>query len=311
MLNYKHLHYFLSVAQSGGVIRAAERLHLTPQTLSGQIAQFEERLGVALFRRVGRRLELTEAGKIALSYAEEIFQAGSELEDLLKNGAEQRFISFRVGIADVVPKYVAHRLLAPVLGLPEAVRLVCEEDRLDRLLAELAIHRLDMVLADRPMPPGTEIKGYSHLLGESPVAFMAASELAARLQGSFPVCLDGAPLLLPGRDSALHGALPRWIERQGMRVHVVGEIGDSALMKAFGEGGAGVFTSPVTSVPDVMAHYKVVCLGETDQLRERFFLISAERRLTHPAARAVSEHARSGLISSLPGRRSSGPVRRS
>jgi LysR family transcriptional activator of nhaA len=311
MLNYKHLHYFLSVAQAGGVIRAAERLHLTPQTLSGQIAQFEERLGVTLFRRVGRRLELTEAGRMALSYAEDIFHTGAELESLLKNGAEQRFITFHVGIADVVPKYVAHRLLAPVLALPEAVRLVCEEDRLDRLLAELAIHRLDMVLADRPMPPGTDIKGYSHLLGESAVAFMAAPQLLEKLTGAFPACLDGAPLLLPGRDSALHGALPRWVERQGLRANVVGEIGDSALMKAFGEGGAGVFAMPATSVADVMSHYKVVCLGETDELKERFFLISAERRLTHPAARAVSEHARSGLISSLPGRKSSAPGRRS
>lgn len=296
MINYKHLHYFLSVARSGGVIRAAERLHLTPQTLSGQITQFEKRLGVALFRRTGRRLELTEAGRLAQSYAEEIFQTGAELEDLLRHGAEERFITFRVGIADVVPKFIAHRLLAPVLELPEAVRLVCQEDRLDRLLADLAIHRLDMVLADRPMPPGTEVKGYSHPLGESALAFMAAPTLAARLTGDFPDCLDGAPLLLPGRDSALHGALPRWLERQGRHMRIVGEFDDSALMKAFGEAGAGVFPAPAASVADVMAHYRVVSLGETEEIRERFFLISAERRLTHPAARAVSEHARAGLF---------------
>ena len=300
MINYKHLHYFVTVARSGGVTRAAERLHLTPQTLSGQISQLEERLGVALFRRVGRRLELTESGKLALSYAEEIFQTGAELEDLLKNGAEERFITFRVGIADVVPKFIAHRLLAPVLGLPAAVRLICQEDRLERLLADLAIHRLDMVLADRPMPPGTEIKGYSHPLGESGVAFMAAPALAARLTGGFPECLDGAPLLLPGRDSALHGALPRWLERQGKRVRIVGEFDDSALMKAFGEAGAGAFPTPAASVPDVTAHYKVVKLGETEEIRERFFLISAERRLTHPAARAVSENARAGVFTTLP-----------
>lgn len=300
MLNFKHLHYFASVARAGGVIRAAERLHLTPQTLSGQITQFEERLGVALFERVGRRLELTEAGRLALSYAEEIFQTGAELEDLLKNGAEERFITFRVGIADVVPKFVAHRLLAPVLALPDPVRLVCEEDRLDRLLGELALHRLDMVLADRPMPSGTDIKGYSHPLGETGVAFVAAPALAARLKGGFPACLDRAPLLLPGRDSALHGALPRWLERQGLRVHVVGEFHDSALMKAFGEAGAGVFPVPAASVPDVGAHYKVECLGVTDDIRERFFLISAERRLTHPAARVVNEQARAGLFAALP-----------
>jgi len=300
VINYKHLHYFVTVARSGGVTRAAERLHLTPQTLSGQISLLEERLGVTLFRRVGRRLDLTETGKLALSYAEEIFQTGAELEDLLKNGAEERFITFRVGIADVVPKFIAHRLLAPVLGLPAAMRLICQEDRLERLLADLAIHRLDMVLADRPMPPGTEIKGYSHPLGESGVAFMAAPALAARLTGGFPECLDGAPLLLPGRDSALHGALPRWLERQGKRVRIVGEFDDSALMKAFGEAGAGAFPTPAASVPDVTAHYKVVKLGETEEIRERFFLISAERRLTHPAARAVSENARAGVFTTLP-----------
>jgi len=296
MLNFKHLHYFASVARAGGVIRAAERLHLTPQTLSGQITQFEERLGVALFERVGRRLELTAAGRLALSYAEEIFQTGAELEDLLKNGADQRFITFRVGIADVVPKFIAHRLLTPVLALSEPVRLICEEDRLDRLLAALALHQLDMVLADRPMPAGTDIKGYSHPLGETGVAFMAAPALAAQLAGAFPDCLDGAPLLLPGRDSALHGNLPRWLERHGKRVHIVGEFDDSALMKAFGEAGAGIFPTPAASVNDVTAHYQVVSLGETDEIHERFFLISAERRLAHPAARAVSEHARSGLF---------------
>jgi LysR family transcriptional activator of nhaA len=199
-----------------------------------------------------------------------------------------------------VPKFIAHRLLAPVLALPGAVRLICHEDRLDRLLADLAIHRLDMVLADRPMPSGTEIKGYSHPLGETGVAFMAAPALAARLTVGFPDCLDAVPLLLPGRDSALHASLPRWLERQGKRVHIVGEFDDSALMKAFGEAGAGVFPAPIATVPDVTAHYQVVSLGETKELRERFFLISAERRLSHPAARAVSEHARGGLFAPVP-----------
>ena len=300
MINYKHLYYFLSVARSGGVGRAAERLHLSPQTLSGQISQFEERMGVALFQRVGRRLELTEAGKLALSYAEEIFQTGAELEDLLKNGAEERFITLRIGIADFVPKFIAHRLLAPVLELPSAARLICQEDRLERLLADLAVHRLDMVLADRPMPPGMEIKGYSHPLGESGVAFMAAPALAARLKGGFPDCLNGAPVLLPGRDSGLHGALSRWLERTGKRVRIVGEFDDSALMKAFGEAGAGVFPTPAAREQDVTTHYKVVKIGETEEIRERFFLISAERRLTHPAARAVSENARAGVFATLP-----------
>lgn len=296
MLNFKHLHYFVSVAREGGIIRAAERLHLAPQTLSGQIARFEERIGAALFNRTGRRMELTSTGKLALSYAEEIFQTGAELEEVLRQGGEERFVTFRVGISDVVPKFVAHRLLAPVLHQPEAVRLVCQEDRLERLLAEMAIHRLDMVLADRPMPPGTEIKGYSHPLGESAVAFLAAPALARKLKGRFPGNLEGEPLLLPGKDSALHGALPRWLERQGIRMRIVGEFDDSALMKAFGEGGAGVFPVAAASLPDIISHYKVAQIGTTEELRERYVLISPERRLTHPAARAVSEHARSALF---------------
>lgn len=291
MLNFKHLHYFMMVARSGGVIRAAERLHLTPQTLSGQISQFEERMGTPMFHRVGRRLELTETGKLALAYAEEIFQTGAELEELLKNGATDRFFTFRVGIADVLPKFVVHRLLSPVLKLPEAIRLICSEDRLDRLLAELALHNLDMVIADRPMPAGTDIKGYSHPLGESGIAFMASPALAEKIGGTFPANLNGTPMLLPGKDSALHLALPRWLERMNIRPKIVGEFTDSALMKAFGEAGAGVFPTPAVSVPAVCEHYKVNKIGETDDLKERFFLISVERKLVHPVARAVSEQA--------------------
>lgn len=294
MLNLKHLHYFHAVAKAGAINRAAEKLHLTPQTLSGQLTQFEQRLGVALFRRAGRRLELTETGRLALSYAEELFQVSAELEEVLRGGQEERAFPFRVGIADVVPKSIAHRLLAPVLALPEPVRLMCREDRLERLLAELAIHRLDMVLADRPMPSGMDVKGYSHPLGECGVAFFAAPDLAARLPGDFPQRLDGAPLLMPGEDSALRAPLTRWLERGNLHPRIVAEFDDSALMKAFGKAGNGVFPAPAAISQEVESQYGVVRLGETLELRERFFVISVERRLTHPAVRAVSEGARSG-----------------
>lgn len=296
MLNFKHLHYFVAVAKSGGVNRAAERLHLTPQTLSGQISQFERRLGTSLFHREGRRMELSATGKLALSYAEEIFQVSAELEARLSGGPEELAIPFRVGIADVVPKSIAHQLLAPVLGLAEPIRLVCREDRLERLLADLAIHRLDMVLADRPMPPGLDVKGHSHLLGECGVAFLAAPELAARLGPDFPASLDGAPMLIPGEDSALRAPLMRWLERQGPRLRVVAEFDDSALMKAFGQSGAGVFPAPAAMAREIEAHYGVVLLGQTEDMHERFFAISAERRLTHPAVLAVRETARSGVF---------------
>lgn len=296
MLNFKHLHYFFSAAKYGGVNRAAERLHLTPQTLSGQISQFEERMGVALFKRDGRRMALTETGKLVLSYAEEIFQVSAELEARLLGGPEELAIPFRVGIADVVPKSIAHELLAPVLGLSEPIRLICREDRLERLLADLAIHRLDMVLADRPMPPGLDVKGHSHLLGECGVAFLATPDMADRLGTDFPASLDGAPLLIPGEDSALHAPLMRWLERQGLRPRVVGEFDDSALMKAFGQSGAGIFPVPAAITQELVSHYGVALLGQTDAMRERFFAITAERRLTHPAVVAVSEAARSGVF---------------
>lgn len=292
MLNYKHLYYFRTVAKAGAISRAAEKLHLTPQTLSGQISLLEARLGVALFRRTGRRLELTDAGRTALAYADEIFQVGSELEEALQNRAGARAHPFRVGIADVVPKTIAYQLLAPALTLAEPVKLICKEDRLEQLAAELALHRLDMVLADRPLPSTMDIKGYSHPLGECGIAFLATAALAEQLAPGFPACLHAAPLLIPGEDSALRAPLLRWLERKGLAPTIVGEFNDSALMSAFGEAGAGVFPVPLTTAQAAMRQHDVIELGKTTEIRERFFAISVERRLSHPAVLAVSEAAR-------------------
>jgi LysR family transcriptional regulator, transcriptional activator of nhaA len=292
MLNYKHLHYFRTVAKAGAINKAAEKLHLTPQTLSGQISILEDRLGVALFRRTGRRLELTDAGRTALTYADEIFAVGAELEEALLNRPGARVHPFRVGIADVVPKTIAYQLLAPALTLAEPVKLICKEDRLEQLAAELAIHRLDMVLADRPLPSSMDIKGYSHPLGECGIAFLATPSLASGLTPDFPACLHGAPLLIPGEDSALRAPLLRWLERRGIQPVIVGEFNDSALMSAFGQAGAGAFPVPLTTAREVMRQYEVVELGQTQDIRERFFAISVERRLSHPAVLAVSEAAR-------------------
>lgn len=292
MLNYKHLYYFRAVAKTGAINKAAEKLHLTPQTLSGQISAFEARLGVALFRRSGRRLELTDAGRTTLTYADEIFQVGAELEEALQNRSAARVHPFRVGIADVVPKTIAYQLLAPALTLAEPVKLVCKEGRLEQLAAELSIHRLEMVLADRPLPSSMDIKGYSHPLGECGIAFLSAPALAARLGPEFPACLDHAPLLLPGEDSALRVPLLRWLERRGIQPAIVGEFDDSALMGAFGQANTGVFPVPLTTASEVIRQYEVVELGQTLEIRERFFAISVERRLSHPAVLAVSEAAR-------------------
>jgi LysR family transcriptional regulator, transcriptional activator of nhaA len=290
MINYKQLHYFWRVAKEGGITRASEYLHLTPQTLSGQISLLESTLGVSLFRRVGRRLELTDMGELALSYADEIFRAGAELEEVLRSNPGGRPLLFRVGIADVVPKSIAYRLLAPAMELPEPPRLVCREDKLERLLAELAIHRLDMVLADSPMPAGMSVKGYSHLLGEYGVTFLATPELAATLSGDFPACLDAAPLLLPGEDRALRGPLLQWLGGQGIRPRLVGEFEDSALMQAFGQAGRGVF--PLPSALEAELGRGLHVLGRSEAIRDRYYAISVERRISHPAVALVCDAAR-------------------
>ncbi|MHB1083214.1 MAG: transcriptional activator NhaR [Thiobacillus sp.] len=292
MLNYRHLHYFRTVAKTGAINKAAEKLHLAPQTLSGQISTFEARMGVALFRRSGRRLELTDAGRTALTYADEIFHVGAELEEALQNSTAARVHPFRVGIADVVPKTIAYQLLAPALTLAEPFKLVCKEGRLERLAAELAIHRLDMVLADRPLPSTMDIKGYSHPLGECGIAFLASRAVVQTLGQDFPANLQAAPMLIPGEDSALRVPLLRWFERHGIQPIIVGEFDDSALMSAFGQAGAGLFPVPLTTAQEVMRQYDVVEVEQTLEIRERFFAISVERRLSHPAVVAVSEAAR-------------------
>lgn len=300
MLNYKHLQYFLAVAKAGAVNRAAEKLHLTPQTLSGQIQVFEERLGVELFQRSGRKLELTEAGRLALSYADEIFQIGTELQEALSAAPGSRMTPFRVGIADAVPKAIAHQLLMPALGLAEPVKLICKEERLERLVAELAIQRLDMVLADKPMPANIEVKCFSHPLGECGVAFFAAKPLARKLRAGFPGSLDGMPLLIPGEDSALRAPLLRWLEKQGVNPLIAGEFDDSALMKSFGQAGAGIFPAPAVLAAQLARDYRVELLGQTDAIRERYFAITVERHVRHPAVLAVSETAHAALFKRKP-----------
>ena len=228
MINYKQLHYFWAVAKTGSIVRACEQLNLTPQTISGQIALLEATLGVELFRRTGRRLELTQTGRHALTYAEEIFQVGGELEEMLRSHPEDRHILFRVGIADVVPKSIAYHLLAPAMASAEHVRIVCREDKIERLMAELAIQRLDLVLADSPMPSELDVKGYSHKLGECGVSFFATAKLAALHGSDFPRNLHGAPMLVPGENTIVRGRLMRWLGEQQIQSRIVGEFDDSA-----------------------------------------------------------------------------------
>ena len=295
-LNYKHLHYFWVVAKTGGIARASERLHLTPQTISGQVSLFEDTLGYKLFTRIGRRLELTDLGRMVLSYADEIFNRGEELEGVLRDPAGGRPTHFRVGIADAIQKSVAYRLLEPALHLPEPPRIVCREGKLVSLLSELAVHRLDIVIADSPMHPPVSIKGFSHLLGECGLTFFATAKLARKYKGPFPNCLDGSPLLVPGEDAALRPRLVQWFEKLGIRPQIIGEFDDSALLKAFGQVGIGIFAAPSAIAKEIGRQYGVVAIGHTEAVTEQFYAISVERRLTHPAVVAISTAARQELF---------------
>jgi len=296
VLNYKQLYYFWQVANSGGITRAAEHLHLTPQTISGQISELERKVGSKLFRRTGRRLELTAAGKLALSHADEIFQLGKELEGLLRGDQDSGDLVLRVGVADVVPKSIAYRLLAPALDLPETVRLICHEDKLERLFAELAIHKLDLVIADRALPSELGVKGYSHALGHCAIDFHATPELAARCRDNFPRSLHGAPMLIPSAGAALRGPLLRWFGEQQIQPRIVGEFDDAALMKAFGHAGAGVFPAPAVISDEVRQQYQVELIGRADKVVVKYFAISVARRLTHPAVVAVCQAAQQTLF---------------
>ena len=297
-LNYKHLRYFWMVAKSGGIARASDQLHLTPQSISGQLSEFETALGVKLFRRVGRGLELTEVGQRMLGYADQIFTLGNELVESLREGALAQGIPFRVGIADSVPKMIAYRLVMPSLGSDAQTKLICREGRLTTLLADLAVHRLDMVIADRPMPDHLNVRGFDHFLGESGVSIHGASALRAGRTGEFPKVLDGAPFLMPGSEVALHARLLRWFEAERLRPVIIGEFDDSALLKAFGQAGAGFFAAPTAIDDYVVRHYEVEVVGRIDLVREQVYAITNERKLTHPIIAAIYQHAQHDIFGS-------------
>lgn len=299
MINYKHLRYFCAVAREGGVARASERLHLTPQTISGQLNLLEEYLGADLFTRVGRNLELTEIGRLVLSYADEIFSLGGELEEAVHQFPGGRPHIFRVGVVDVVPKSIAHRILEPALHMEEPIRMLCREASMDTLLAELAVHRLDLLLADRPIPPTVSTRGFSHKLGECAISFFVARKLKKTLKGDFPHCLDGAPILLPSSGNQLRSGIDQWLDKQRIRPRIIAEFDDSALMKAFGQEGAGIFVAPAVIKAEVERQYQVTAIGRVDDVKERFYAISIERRVLHPVVSTVVEAARTMLFADV------------
>lgn len=299
-LNYHHLFYFWTVVREGTVSAASRALRLAQPTVSGQIRALEESLGEKLFRRAGRRLEPTEVGRIVYRYADEIFTVGRELQDTVRGRPTGRPLRLLVGVADVVPKLIAYRLIEPALRLPEGVRIVVREDKAERLLAELALHELDLVISDAPIGAAAPIRGFNHLLGECPAALYASPRLASSLRRRFPASLEGAPLLLPAESTGLRRALDLWLDQRGLRPRIAGEFDDSALLKVFGQAGTGAFAAPLAIEGEIRRQFGVRRIAVLPEVRERFYAITAERRMRNPAAVAISEAARKTLFGPAP-----------
>ncbi len=295
-LNYHHLHYFWLSAREGSVTAAAKKLRLAQPTVSEQIRLLEDTIGRPLFERKGRGLTLTDTGRTVFEYAEEIFGLGRELLDVLEGGRPERRRKLLIGLTDALPKLIVHRLLEPALGLPEPLQLVCREERIERLLAELSIHAIDMVLSDSPLTDRGSVRAFNHLLGESTISFFATPVLKKRIKGRFPRSLEGAPILVPTAGSPLRVALESWWQTQRIQPTIVGEFDDPALAMAFGHAGVGVFTAPTAIEGEVSEQYGVSVVGRTEAIRERFYVISPERRIRHPGVAAVVASARELLV---------------
>ncbi len=294
-LNYSHLLYFWTVSREGSIARAADVLHLTPQTISGQLKLLDDAIGERLFNRVGRRLVPSEMGRLVFQYADEIFTVGAELAQVVRGRAPGSPKQLAVGITDSLPKLIAYKMLEPALSMTNPVRVVCREGSLDALLGDLAVHRLDLVLADRAIPPGLGVKAFNHALGSSAVSLFAAPTLARKLQPGFPQSLNDAPMLLPTPSSALRRALGEWFDANNVTPRIIAEFDDSALCKAFGLAGRGIFAAPSAIEDEVVRMYKVVSLGRCESVREQFYAISPERKLRHPAVVTICEQARATL----------------
>lgn len=295
-LNYHHLLYFWLAAKAGSVTEAAAELRLAQSTVSAQIRRLEHVLDERLFRREGRRLVLTDVGRVVYRYAEEIFGLGRELLDVVKDRPTGRPLRFNVGVADQVPKLIAHRLLAPALTLDVPVRIVCHEGKTAHLLGELATHALDVVITDAPLGPDTRVRAFNHFLGESGVTIYGTAGRARGVRRRFPHSLTGAPLLLPAEGTTLRRTLEQWFAAHDVRPTVVAEFEDNALLKVFGQNGLGLFPGPSALERQICRQYGVVVAGRLEDVRERFYAISVERRLKHPAVLAISEAARTTLV---------------
>jgi LysR family transcriptional activator of nhaA len=295
-LNYHHLLYFWTVAKEGSIARASEKLRLTQATISAQVSSFEKTLGEKLFNRVGRRLVLTETGRVAFRYADEIFTLGREFMDTLKGRPTGQPLRFRVGVADVLPKMIAQRLLEPAFQISQPLRVMCHEGKTDSLLAQLILHELDLVLTDSSAGSGIKVKAFNHLLGECGLSIFAAAKLASHYRRHFPRSLDGAPFLLPTDNTAMRRSLNQWFDHENIQPLIVGEFEDSALLKVFGQLGKGLFAAPSAIDSEVEEQYGVQLVGRLAHIRERFYAISVERKLKHPAVIAICDSAKNELF---------------
>ncbi len=295
-LNYNHLLYFWTVAREGSIARASELLHITPQTISGQLKLLEGDVGEALFVRQGRGLALSETGRLVQQYADEIFSLGTELAQRIRDKEPSLSSQLHVGIVDSIPKLVACQILQPALELDEPARLDCQEGSLERLLAEISVHHLDVILSDRPVPAGLNVKAYNHRLGDSEIDFFAPKSIATKYKKRFPESLHGAPMLLPRSNSVLRRNLDDYFEKNNVAPKIIGEFDDSALLKIFGDAGIGLFPAPRAIADEVTRMYRARCIGNAAGVTETYYAISPERKLKHPAVAHINQVAHESVL---------------
>lgn len=286
-LNFRHLHYFWVVAKEGSITRAAERLGLAVQTVSAQLSQLEKSIGKSLFKPQGRRLVLTETGNLALRYADQIFLLGEQLQDALSTSEVEPVMRLTVGISDSLPKLIASRLLEAALALPQRVRLICYEEQFESLLGKLSVHKLDVMLTDRPVPPGSSLRVFSHLLVETQTSLFGLPALAEKYAAGFPCSLNGAPLLLPTRNNAIRSRIDFWLEDHDLHPDLIGEFDDNALLHTFGRAGRGLFPAPSVLADDVFEQFGAVSVGPMTEVTEQIYAISNDRKMKHPGIEAI------------------------
>lgn len=300
--NYNHLLYFWTAVREGGIGRAAESLHITPQTISGQIKLLERELDGPLLQKQGRRVVPTGLGQTVFEYADELFALGQDLVRAAQGAAPRERRSVTIGVSDVVPNLITWRIVAPLMQGDRPFRVVCHTGGLDTLVAELAAGKLDFVVTSSALPANAGLRAFSHFLGECDVTFFAATALARKLRKDFPASLEQAPFLLPTNRSPNRRVLDTWFLQQGVTPRIVGEFDDSALVKSFVQGGAGVFAAPSAIEGEIVRQYKVQVVGRTDDMHARFYVLSMERQIRHPAVLAITERARASLFSEPPGK---------